>query len=314
MRRIREERNVTIVDIHEETRISTDIIRSFEEHGLLRHPRFNEVYLRSFVRSYASSIGIDADAALSELERALAGDYTNQLAVQYLGEDSESAAEEAHAPADAAAVGDRDEASSEAKRTLAPEGEEDKHVRAEGENRRGLLWIGVGVVLLTVAVVLGWLLFGASGTDETEAPPPSPQEQQSESLADTAATVPVDTAEEEPDPSAAPVLGDTLFITVIAMNTRINPIRVERDDDLRRPYYIEPQAAAVFPVRERIVLEQELDSVQVLLNGYPYPTDRRDAEGRVVITREVAQAFLDTAQAAAVSIPAGADTFAVGGP
>jgi len=85
MRRVREDRDLTQDDIHEETRIAVTLIDAFERDGLFEHPAFNRVYLRSFVRAYAGCINVDADQALTHLERALQGAYQNELAVEELG-------------------------------------------------------------------------------------------------------------------------------------------------------------------------------------------------------------------------------------
>ena len=84
MRRIREDRGVSQDDIHQETRIAITLITAFEQDGLFEHPAFNRVYLRSFVRAYAEYIDIDPELALKHLERALAGEYENELAVRIL--------------------------------------------------------------------------------------------------------------------------------------------------------------------------------------------------------------------------------------
>ncbi|HHP7237231.1 helix-turn-helix domain-containing protein [Longibacter sp.] len=102
MRRVREARDLTQNDIHEETRIAVTLIDAFERDGLFEHPAFNRVYLRSFVRAYAGCINVDADRALSHLERALQGAYQNELAVQELGDAPEAPAvdEEIEEPED----------------------------------------------------------------------------------------------------------------------------------------------------------------------------------------------------------------------
>ena len=102
MRRIREARHLTVHDLHEETKIPQGLIEAFEESALFDHPQFNRVYLRSFVRTYAQVVGIEADSALAALEEALGNRYVGSLAVEYLGEAPEKAAEfpaEAEPPA-----------------------------------------------------------------------------------------------------------------------------------------------------------------------------------------------------------------------
>ncbi len=87
MRRIREARNLTVGDLHDDTKIPQGLIEAFEEKALFDHPQFNRVYLRSFVRTDAQVVEIDAEVALEGLEEALAGSYAGLLAVTYLGEE-----------------------------------------------------------------------------------------------------------------------------------------------------------------------------------------------------------------------------------
>lgn len=94
MRRIREARNLSVEDLHDETKIPLGLIQAFEGTGLFDHPQFNRVYLRSFMRTYAQVVGIDADIALESLEEALAGRYAGELAVEYLGESRQTMEDE----------------------------------------------------------------------------------------------------------------------------------------------------------------------------------------------------------------------------
>lgn len=103
-------------------------------------------------------------------------------------------------------------------------------------------------------------------------------------------------------------------VTVVAARAPVRGLRVTRDEDLRRPYWIEEQAATVFLASERLVIENPardgsvLDGLRVLVEGYAYPTDRRDARGRIVITRPDAGRFLDTARGAPARLSASPDT------
>lgn len=102
MRRLRESRHITVDDLHDETKIPIGLIEAFEEDALFDHPQFNQVYLRSFVRTYANVIGIDSGIAISALEEALANRYHGSLAAEYLGEDvsERKSAEEESATSD----------------------------------------------------------------------------------------------------------------------------------------------------------------------------------------------------------------------
>ena len=89
LHRIREDRGVSLEELHEETKIPLGLLEQFEASGLFDHPMFNRVYLRSLVRTYARKVGLPIDTALDMLDRALAGDYAGELAAEYFGESVE---------------------------------------------------------------------------------------------------------------------------------------------------------------------------------------------------------------------------------
>lgn len=317
MRRIREANDVSAEDIYRETMISVHIVESFERDGLFEHPTFNRVYLRSFVRSYATAVGVDPHRAVEELERALEGDYANELAVEYLGDEPETPS-----PPSETETPSEEEETDKPKtppvvQSAAPSGpirptsqstqppEPEEPTRLSEESRRGV-WIGIGIVIL---IVIAWLLIGVlRGADTTATRPGS-----ASSLAHPD-SMSVDSARLEPLPAesletAGPEveIGDTMYFTVIAED-RVSPVRIRRDDDLRRPYYLNRGQAAVFPARQRIVLEEELDVLRLLVNGYEYPVPSHVFNGQVVLTRDTVQAFLDTTQGEPLDLVVPVDT------
>lgn len=380
MRRIREERNVSVDTIHESTRIAHTLIETFEESGLVDHPAFNRVYLRSFVRSYANAVDVAEEVALDALDAALDGEYTNQLAAHVLEEPPEDeasphrepprrngdATQEGNEPstsddapqdrtsADRASAGDAasEEAESAAGSVLATDvdltdaengkgdpsaddsssasdasAREHPRMAAEGApvrdrdagpipsdddtadpessapeapgssslgssslgdvfatNQRSLMLALIALGLLLLIGVGIWTAVRATDSSAPGASDPA-QTRERDSLAQAGPVV---------APSDAPVtLGDTLYLTVIAQRD-VQGIRIKRDDDLRRPYWIEGGEATVFPFQQEAIVEQELSNVRLLLEGFPFPTARQDAQGRVAITRETAQSFVDT--------------------
>lgn len=329
MRRIREAHGVSMEDIHRNTMISVHIIESFEQDGLFEHPTFNRVYLRSFVRSYASAVGVDPERAVEELERALDGDYVNALAVEYLDDEPEAqaqaeedveeepdeAAEEAESPAPQTVPTPTPRRPSS---TASAASEPDDEGAPEGSQLG--VWIGLGVV---VVIIIVWMLVGGlQGTGNDPAPSESASPVAADTVADTTAddTAAADTAQAadtvqaEPLPDATPEadarpavsLGDTMYFTVVAQEP-ISPILIRRDDDLRRPYYIDVGQAALFPAQDQIILEEALEDIQLLVNGLEYPVSPHIANGQLVITRDTVEAFLDTVRADLVDI-APADT------
>jgi hypothetical protein len=173
--------------------------------------------------------------------------------------------------------------------------------------RREMVWAGVGmVVILLVLAGLAVAYFSAqepqTEPDRTAAPP------------DTAATSTPDTSRAPERPPPADVrLGDTLYLTVVA-TADVSGIRIQRDDDLRRPYWIEEGDVSVFPFREELMIENELNNVRLFLEGYPYPFSATDTTAEVVITRSRAAAFVDTLRGAPTRFTAQPDTIPVGAP
>lgn len=487
MRRIREDRDVSVAEVHNETRIARSLIESFEEGGLYDHPSFNEVYLRSFVRAYAEAIGISPGTVVDELEEALTGAYEDALAAQYLdappdapeespssesdtdepssdsppepsasteegerpeaglptaggpegrggivgppralddepdGESVGSPSSSTEAPQqneqseasdpssqsgeevqptegssshsddatesnsseddDPASVPDTPDASSETPSWMEEQSEEetgtapprDESASTESPGRekqsasphrpggtggvgeptsmedeagddrpsvaepstrsssapktgppdqaggsrlqsvrRRWIWAGVGIVIVLFLMGgLGLLYFssnepsGEGGSETTAAP-------------DTAVSSPsADTTTKAPAPKPPPLanvtLGDSIPLTVMAVDA-VNEIRIRRDQDLRRPYWIEEGEAHVYPFRQRVTLENELDDVRLLLEGYPYPVSPQDTVGGLVVTRSEAEAFVDTLRGDPATLSVTPDTIPTGVP
>ena len=73
---LRSQCGMSIEEVHRSTKISLSILEEFEQSGLVENALFNRVYLRSFISTYASTIGIDRQRALAALDEALAGTYS----------------------------------------------------------------------------------------------------------------------------------------------------------------------------------------------------------------------------------------------
>lgn len=286
LRRIREKQKRSLQEIYNETKIALELLQHFERTALYDHERYNPVYLRSFARTYAAAIDIDQAAVLEALELAFEGRYRNQLAVRFLGEEPLPEPEPETAPAEEPAP----EVASEGKPPREPEAPLPLVATPGGLERleRPARWKArvAGVVVVVMAAAGIWYLLRPA-----PAPPPEP-------LSVDTATVPATAADTTPSVETpavqVPVLGDTITATVIAAFDKVDPIRVRVDRDLRRPYWIEQGDSMQFRFTERIILENQLDDIKLRLDGHPYPTDRRDARGRIVITREQLQAYLDS--------------------
>jgi hypothetical protein len=492
LRHIREERDISVSEIHHETQIAETLIESFEAGRLYDHPTYNRVYLRSFVKAYADAVRISRERALEALDAALEGTYEDALASTYLtdrsetdgssedastgpsnggdpspesrdpantpeaptaggpegrggivgppravGEDPPAKAEpdlpdspvqESPPPAPAARVdsssedtssgdspsppdetaddpeaasttsessdpvpdesdapdapdpssdpkepdgsddsaatdndpawmqeGAEDSPSDGVRPSSSPAGGEEESALGTGQSgivgeptelgsgpsgdalsaaqaggapsrsgpeasRSDSRWTsllnglpqhyvaGAGiVVVLLVLVGLGIAYFSS---DETEQSPPT-------------ATGPPDTtmaagpaATETAAPQRPPAdvrLGSTIHLTVLARDT-VSALRIERDEDLRRPYWIVEGEAEVFPFQERVSIENELSNVRLFVEGYPYPVQPQDTSEGLELTRSGLQSFVDTLRGAPASLSVSPDTIPVGPP
>ena len=179
------------------------------------------------------------------------------------------------------------------------------------ENRGASLVAIAGLFLIAVVGTLISIYLG-----EPERAPNSPSESSARTVASADQSSPdtlaaADTAEIDERPQQASpgdiALGDTLHVTVYA-TADVRELRVQQDDDLRRPYWVREGEAAVFPFARRITLQNQLDSLRLLVERYPYPVSQTDDEGRIVITRDKVQRFLDTLRAAPTTVPSSPDT------
>ena len=91
-------------------------------------------------------------------------------------------------------------------------------------------------------------------------------------------------------------LPDTLNIVIVADKGSVAPIRVTVDNDLRRPYWIDRGNSMTFRMADRIILEQQLDSVTVQVEGMTYPVSRPTGEDTVTLTRDALRSWFSSIQ------------------
>lgn len=320
LRRIRELRNLTLSDMNAETKIPRSLLESFEEQALFDHPQFNRVYLRSFVRTYATTVGIEPERAADALEQAFEGHYGHDLAKQYLDDQPARRVEpdvqptEERPDADAAPLpGDTTKAVDEApdsggpadqdwdqtsppsrvQKSPPPSDDEPPEPslvppRRTSQARRtqiGFVPILGGIAALGFLVLVIWMITRSGDTATgIEVAEPIVAEDVSESSAE----------ESVPIPRSIPTLEDSIVFYIVAVDGSVAPMRVTVDNDLRRPYWIDQGDSIRFAAANRIVFEERLDVIRLNLLGENYPTGTRDDRGRIVVTRDSAEAFLES--------------------
>lgn len=90
------------------------------------------------------------------------------------------------------------------------------------------------------------------------------------------------------------VLPDTIRIELIAYREALDPIRVQIDQDLRRPYWIDFQDTLIFEMRDRVEFEREVNNARILISGFAIPSDWYASTIRAEITRDLTQTWLDS--------------------
>jgi len=178
----------------------------------------------------------------------------------------------------------------------------------KGEQQE-ILWASVGIaVVLLVMAGLG-IAFFSSG----DAPTSESQSRATTVTDTTSADSDTTTSSSTRPPPADVTLGESIPLTILATEN-VSGIRIRRDDDLRRPYWIGQGEAHVFPFEERATIENELGDIQLFLAGYPYPVSPQDTVGGIEITRSQVEAFTDTLRGAPATLTVTPDTIPVGAP
>ena len=163
------------------------------------------------------------------------------------------------------------------------------------------------VVVLLVLVGLGIAYVSSDETEQSTPAATGPPDT-------TVAAGPADTETATPQRPPADVrLGSTIHLTVLATDT-VSALRIERDEDLRRPYWIVEGEAEVFPFQERVTVENEFPNVRLFVEGYPYPVQPEDTTDGLELTRSGLQSFVDTLRGAPASLSVSPDTIPVGPP
>jgi len=193
-------------------------------------------------------------------------------------------------------------------------------------NRYGEMIASTALVLFVLALGIGGasVYLGGQGAAETSPQPTGSAARSGGAAAPDTNGSPDTTETDAAETGAASLsqsrrapadvkLGDTLYLAVKATST-VAGMRVQQDADLRRPYWIEPGDAQVFSFTRRITVENQLDSLRLFLGSYSYPTTRTDEQGRVIISRDTAEQFIDTLRGAPASFPSPSDTVQAGRP
>jgi hypothetical protein len=174
------------------------------------------------------------------------------------------------------------------------------------EENRTLLVSGAAVVGILIVGLALWFAFAGDSetpsvsptTDAQPSQTPDPSTQESEAPSTEAGTTSASRS-----PLANLALGDTLQLVVEAESDVLG-MRIQRDGDARRPYWINEGETMAFPFTDRVIVWDNIQNVDLYLERHRYPEGQHlDARGRVVITRDSAEVFADTVRGTEASFP-----------
>ena len=302
--RLREGTGMSLKDLSVRTKVAHETLEEFEQARLLDNPLFNKVYLRSLAKTYAQHVGIPADAMMQALEEMLEGQYEGRLSPGYEEtdkdppQDSDTPVVEAlpHPP-DPPEVLDESAAASPAGVAFtavmanplsAPPGSSRRFRRRA---RPRSLWIAGALMLVTGAVAMAfWLLPGPGASSDGDTPEMAPAA--------------VQTAAE------AIRFGSLIHATVLATEI-VERLQVRIDDDLRRPYWIEPNRTLVFSFSEQLTLERRLQRIRLFADNYEIALDTVDVERPFVLSRATLEELAANGRLVASPVPTATDTMRV---
>lgn len=190
---------------------------------------------------------------------------------------------------------------------------------------RQVLATGLGIVVVLLVLIGVGIAYFRSGDPATEtatpaAPSPPATDTAAAGASPDTTTSPADVddtdtpdEESEAPPPADVSLGKQINLLIYATDP-ITSIKVQRDDDLRRPYWIEDGEASVFPFERRVVVQRQLDNAELYVEGYRYPVASADTTGGLELTRSQLEAFVDTLRGSPASLSVSPDTVQVGSP
>jgi transcriptional regulator with XRE-family HTH domain len=310
LKAIREARNIEQEQVLEAIRLPKDVVNRFEEDALVSHPAYNRVYLLSIAGSYARVLGLPVEEVQSALKDTLAGTYAGSLRRSFLDEaegeidEEDSDAVEIATPESttehvedvASSESEHEETSAGGVRLSGTVEHSGKASKSEIDSfrtrladvQRGLLLPNLKgflptLIILTILILFVWYLLSGNGDSSTDSEPVAAISQDSLLV-------------EEIIPRYT--LPDTMFFDVVAAQERLDPIRVTVDDLMRRPYWVEYLDTLRFAATDSILFEREAAVASIVLLGYVVPDSMLDDSGKLNITRDRVQNWLDAEIAA----------------
>ncbi|MGD8426769.1 MAG: helix-turn-helix domain-containing protein [Balneolaceae bacterium] len=303
---IRKEKNLTIDDIHEATKIPKNLIEAIENGSIFSDYEENKTYIRSYVRSYAKVLSIDERDIIFALNKQDKGAYAGSLRKESIesekeifnsdNQDSEETTEsdepdsdeevKAHSPVSSHIDSNT---FSKPKETTGPSQKppEVGSVDWADMGRRfqplkttqSKVWMGA-IVMLLIAAAGTFFYFYDAGS-----PTPISSQAQKDAASSNASSdsiqlqlVPpaaedstqlAENAQSTGNNQISDTLPDTLSLVVYAAYGKLEPVRVYTDImDNINPYWIEQGSALRFNFVNEVRIRGQFSRMVLLMNGH----------------------------------------------
>ena len=324
---IREHKGYTIEDIQKATKLPLSTLHSIEDGSIFLKSDEITTYIRSFVRTYARFLKLDDTKVLRALDQEELSNYNNLLlddfpeikkkkgiAVEPPQESTETDEDSGSTKkkkvkkspswtfeADKIEETQPKETSASKDKSAAPSKPSVRSVDwaamgGESKSRRAKppVWlISAGfIVLLIITAAILISQFGLFSSDDI---PPSASEQPAleEPATGDDQDLALDLTEEVPaeqEPVAA--LSDTLYVTVYAAFSQLDPVRVWSDLKPRiDPYWLDQGVAMNFEFRDTVRIRGSYSNMLLFLNGNRIDNFRNqyfnEDENSVELTRDI---------------------------
>jgi cytoskeletal protein RodZ len=274
LKRRREERNISLADISEATRIGTRFLKAIESDNYSILP--GGIFTRSFIRAYAKQVGLNEDEAIAQYQLQVAGQAAE--AAQSQPQAAENVVRQIPPPE---------------KRPRKPE----PITYRQNATRTNWSTIIIGVGIMVFVGLIVWALvqkFGSGGPTEqaatsTAAPPveqPKPPEQPS-----GAENANQSTSNDPPPPAPPP--GDSIAIKLEAITG--SWVQYKIDDGKAASMIIKTGQSLDLPVAQnqvklsygnRLTLKMSINNQQAV-----FPPDTPEKDGHVIISRDNLRTF-----------------------
>ena len=298
---IRKKLDLTIEDIHQATKIPLHILESIEDDSIFEDLEQNATYIRSYVRSYAKKLEIDEERTIRALDQVERGTYTGILRddsetgtiPKFAGKPRKAKPKEPEPPqepeSESAGAAETEEVLEEGfpRRPDAPNKAAEKPSvhsvdwvdmgkRFTPLKSPSRIWVGLGVIFVSLIVVIGIYYLFFQGPDESQ-----PSSEMQSPVTTTEAVEPdslqlnlsgqdngTDTLERT-QTQPAESLSDTLNLVIYAAYEKLEPVRVYTDVlSSLNPYWIELGEAVRFKFVNTIRIRGPYERMELLLNGH----------------------------------------------